>query len=282
MIALHARRSATAIATFADAHPGLPLIVALTGTDLYRDIRMSRRAQRSLALASRLVVLQPRGIDELPIEYRSKARVVFQSAEPTRRLRQDSTGDGDRRTLRVCVLGHLRHEKDPRRAALATRLLGEESRVKVVHAGAALSDALDQWARAESNRNPCYQWLGEVPRARARRILADSDLMVLSSRIEGGANVLSEALADSVPILASNIPSTCGILGTGYPGLFPVGDTKALAGLLHRAKADPAFLGELKAWCARLAPLVDPARERSTWRKIIREVTVSVHGRARG
>ena len=52
MIALHARRSADSIGAWAAT--GRPLVVALTGTDLYRDIAEDASAQRSLALADRL------------------------------------------------------------------------------------------------------------------------------------------------------------------------------------------------------------------------------------
>src|SRR5215469_13602006 len=50
LVALHARRSYDAVRTFRRAYPQRPLIVALTGTDLYRDIRTSKRAQMSLCL----------------------------------------------------------------------------------------------------------------------------------------------------------------------------------------------------------------------------------------
>src|ERR1700754_2880704 len=55
LIALHARRSAPTIVRFADAYPDRPLVVVLTGTDLYRDIRVDDSARRSLDLASHLV-----------------------------------------------------------------------------------------------------------------------------------------------------------------------------------------------------------------------------------
>lgn len=271
LIALHARRSATAIQWFACEHPGLPLVVALTGTDLYRDIRTSRTAQRSLDLATRLVVLQPKGLDELQPAHRAKTRVILQSARPTPaglRKRALTTRNG----FRICVLGHLRHEKDPLRMALATRLLPDDSRVRVTHLGAALNPAMGQWARAESARNPRYSWLGEVAHGRARRILAQSDLMVLSSRMEGGANVLSEAMVDGVPIVASNIPSTVGILGAKYPGLYPVGDTRRLAALIRRAETDSKFHRRLKDWCMALAPRVARSAEREAWHRLIQEL----------
>src|SRR5262245_36361258 len=85
LIALHARRSAESIAAFRAAHPDLGLGVVLTGTDLYRDLPASREAQRSLALADRLVVLQERGAQALPTQYRMKTSVIFQSAPTLRR-----------------------------------------------------------------------------------------------------------------------------------------------------------------------------------------------------
>ena len=58
LVALHARRSAPSVRRFHSRHPGKPLIVALTGTDLYQDLPNSASAQESLELASRLVLLQ--------------------------------------------------------------------------------------------------------------------------------------------------------------------------------------------------------------------------------
>ena len=55
-VALHARRSFPSIERFSSQHPNLPLILALTGTDLYGDIHDDPEAQRSLEMATRLVV----------------------------------------------------------------------------------------------------------------------------------------------------------------------------------------------------------------------------------
>lgn len=129
-------------------------------------------------------------------------------------------------------------------------------------------------AASQMRANPRYQWLGELPRWRALRVLARSRLHVLSSRAEGGANVLSEAIACGVPTLASRIPGSVGILGRDYPGYFPVGDTQALADLLRRAETDAGFRGRLQAACDRLRPLVHPDHEREALKRLLAELAV--------
>jgi glycosyltransferase involved in cell wall biosynthesis len=94
----------------------------------------------------------------------------------------------------------------------------------------------------------------------------------LTSLAEGGANVVTEALAASVPVVSSRIPGSIGILGAGYPGFFPAGDTRALADLLHRVETDPELLAALRAWCARRRKLVDPRRERRSFKELLDEV----------
>jgi putative glycosyltransferase (TIGR04348 family) len=267
MIALHARRSFASVDRFHRRHPDRPLLLALTGTDLYGLIRTDPLARRALEMATRLIVLQPMGASEIPAHLRARARVIYQSVR-----KPHGTVSPRRRVFEVCVLGHLRPVKDPFRTAEASRLLPAASRIQVVHAGAALGGEMEERARAEAKSNPRYHWVGEVPRWKALRLLARSRLLVLSSQMEGGANVVSEAIATSTPVLASRIPGSVGLLGEDYPGYFPVGDTQALADLLHRAETDRGYYRALKAWCRRLLPLVDPRRERASWQRLLREV----------
>jgi len=269
LIALHARRSYPSALSFHREHPDRPLIVALTGTDLYRDLPRSRIAQRALELATRIVTLQPKAQDELRSRLHDKVRVIYQSvaAKPRHGLRSA----GSQRPFDVCVIGHLRPVKDPFRAALAARRLPRGSGIRVLHLGGAMDEGMASRARAEMKVNPRYRWLGEQSRARVWRILARSALLVLSSKLEGGANVLSEAIVAGTPVLASHIAGSVGILGESYDGYFKVGDTQGLARLLARAERDPAFLARLRSDGARLKPLFDPARERKAWSRLIAE-----------
>ena len=259
-IFLHARKSHPSIKRYAGT--GRPLVVVLTGTDLYRDFS-EPDTQESLELATRLVVLQRAALEDLEERHRGKACALHQSAEPVEREPPSE------RHFDVLVVGNLRAEKDPFRVALAAKLLPRSSRVRVTHAGASPNDGWAERARAHAASNPRYRWLGEVPHPKVRDLLARARLFVQSSTMEGGANTVSEALVAGVPVLASRIPGNIGVLGDDYPGYFPARDEEALARLLRRAETDATFYALLAKRCAERAPLFLPEREKEALKDLL-------------
>ena len=269
MIAVHAWRSAGSIERFRARYPDRPLVVALAGTDIYGfQHSHPETTLRSMALADALVCLHDLVWRAIPRRFAAKLHVIHQSAPPLPGPRTPS-----KRHFDVCVVGHLRDEKDSLRAAYAAGLLPAGSRLRVLHFGKAHNAAWARDAKAEMKRNPRYLWRGEVPGWAVRRAFARCHAMVLSSVMEGGANVVSEAVVAGLPVIASDIEGSIGLLGEDYAGYYPVGDEAALAGLLHRAETEPAYLRHLAAQCRARAPLFRPARERAAWRKLLAELT---------
>lgn len=267
MIALHARRSAAAIAAWHARRGDARLAVVLTGTDLYRDIATDAAAQRSLDRAGTLVVLQERGPLALPAALRHKARVIFQSA-PAR-----AAPARTQRRLRALMVGHLREEKSPETLFAAARLLAGEEDILMDHIGDALDAALGRAARQAMADCPRYRWLGGLQHARTLRRIRRAHLLVHCSRMEGGAHVIAEAAAAGTPILASRIDGNVGMLGEDYAGFFPWGDAAALAALLRACRASQGapdgLLVRLAAQARERARLFAPEAERAAVRELL-------------
>ena len=135
-----------------------------------------------------------------------------------------------------------------------------------------MTTSAERQAKREAKTNERYTWIGEKPRWQTIRILARSRLLVLSSASEGGANVVSEALACNVPVLSTHIPGSVGLLGKDYPGYFPYGDTGKLAHLLHHAETDPGYYANLRSAISARRVIVRPARERSSLESLLQDI----------
>ena len=278
MLALHARRSADSIARWAQANfhvtgapykaPGLGVV--LTGTDLYRDIETDTAAQASLRYASQLVVLQECGAQALPVELRPKTRVIFQSTAVQAALVKPTDA------LRVVMVGHLRDEKSPQTLMQAARLLKGHADVLIEHIGGALDPDLGAQARACMADCPQYRWLGGLAHLEALQKIAQAHVLVHTSRMEGGAHVILEAVCSGTPVLASHIPGNVGMLGADYGGYFALGDAQGLADLLLRCRAElgqtNGYYAQLSQQCALRAPLFSPATEQAAVRALVNDL----------
>lgn len=276
LIALHATRSHESVSKWKSIAPRLPLIVCLTGTDLHIDLQENphsasyRKAESSLQLADHIILLEPEGIhgienSELRESVLTKSSVIFQSACPV-----DSKPEPLHSCLEVSVIGHLREVKDPFRTAIAASLLPSDSKIKIVHLGGALSPEMEQQALKMQDANDRYQWLGSRPHAETMNRLAQSQLTVLTSQVEGAPGVISEAIVNQIPVLATRIPATLGLLGENYPGLFPFGETETLSRLLYQFERDSGFREELNHHIKKLRPHFIMEAEVFSWDQLLK------------
>jgi putative glycosyltransferase (TIGR04348 family) len=263
MIALHARRSAPSIARWRAVHPQGPLLLVLTGTDLYRDILSDEAAQRAVAQADRLAVLNQLGARALPTAVQAKAVVLLQSCASRRATVKTQ------RHLRVVMVGHLRDEKSPQTYFAAVRRLAHRRDILFDQIGGGLDPTLAEQAGALAATAPQYRWLGALSHRKARARIGNAHVLVNASRMEGGANVLIEAMRSGTPVIASRIDGNVGLLGEDYGGYFPVDDAAALSALIERARDEAAMLPGLRAQCEARASLFDPARESGALRSTL-------------
>ena len=268
MLALHSWRSAKSIHLFKQQFPEKPLVVALTGTDLYRFIKSHPKPTlRSIELADKLITLHNIADLAIPKKYRHKVHVIYQSADFLQRKVSKN-----KKYFDVCVIGHLREEKDPLRAAYAVRKLPDDSRIRVKQYGKAHTEIWAKRAEKEMQINSRYKWYGEVPHWKINQLYTNADLMVLSSKMEGGANVISEACAVGLPVIASKIDGTIGLLGKTYPGYYPYANTTALKNVLLRTESDAKFLKKLARCCKAKANLFTYQREKYSMKNLLNDL----------
>jgi len=270
MIALHAWRSADSIINYKKVYPNRPLIVTLTGTDINSYIDSDPvRTIGSMDCADFLICLHDLVADITPMKFHGKLRIIYQSAPALSQERNPRKSFFD-----ICLIGHLRDVKDPLRGAFAIRDLPETSRIRLIHFGKAHNKAWKKKALHEMQHNPRYLWKGEKASWEVRKEFSRTNLMLISSKSEGGANVISEALVAGIPVIASKINGNIGMLGKDYKGFFSVGDEKALRDLLIKCENDHGFLSELAESCKTRAKLFNASEEKFRWKKLLSEVEI--------
>lgn len=269
MVALHAWRSAESIAKFKAKFPNKPIILAMTGTDLYRFIHSHPEPTlASIYAADKLVTLHRLAANVLPESVQDKVQVIHQSAIPIENTSPE-TKNCSENTFDICVVGHLREEKDSMRVAYAVRDLPASSNIRILHYGKAHNEEWAKYAEDEMKTNSRYQWFGEVSHNEVREAYRCCKLMVLPSIMEGGANVISEAAVVGLPVIASDIDGSVGLLGDDYAGYFPVKNEKVLREVLLRVENDKSFIDKLKLQCNERARLFSVDAERLAWADLL-------------
>lgn len=267
LVALHAYRSHASLMRFKSQNLNKPAALILTGTDVYRDMEKHGEVLHSMEVADQLIVLQSSALKSIPSSLQHKAQVIYQSVEIDFPLAIPEPN------FLVTVIGHLREEKDPFCIARSLALMPPNSKMDVRHLGMAMNEEMERTARAYSEQLEHYHWLGEMSHLETLKLLSQSRLMVISSRMEGGAHVVSEAIALGIPVIASDIPGNRGLLGEDYLGYYPVGDEGALANLLSHCETRADFYASLKKQIHLRKDLISPEREMQSIQDLLAQLT---------
>ena len=266
LIALHGLRSHDSIQRFKKAYPSNPVTLIMTGTDIYRDLKNSTKVIKSMEMADAIVVLQPDAIQSLPQKFHHKVQVIYQSVKSITRKTPP------KRHFLASIIGHLRAEKDPFCAAQSLTLLPLDSRLQLVQLGKAMSPEFKKQAISIEKTELRYRWLGQLSHSKTLQWLSRSHVMIISSIMEGGAHVVSEAIAIGIPVIASDIPGNRGLLGDNYPAYYPVGDQVALSNLLTKAESNKAFYQKLCKAIAGRKKITKPELEQKLIQKLIKSL----------
>lgn len=193
------------------------------------DRRLARRTDRILANSQGVAAFYERlGID------RSKLRVIYNGIQPHKAT------SGDRAALRrelgipaeahvFGFVGRLARQKRVRDIIWATDLLGviRDDVYFVIVGDGPLRDQLVQFAR-DTKMLDRVLFLGH--RSDVPQLLRMMDVLWLASDFEGMPNVVLEAMAAGLPVVATNISGTNELVVEGETGfLVPVGDLAGFA-----------------------------------------------------
>lgn len=288
-VVLNASRSAEHVHTFVAA--GIPVMIVMTGTDLYGALRPDREgqpaylaAQSAMRAASLLITLQEEAQQEIARRWPDLADRVFVLTQTSpQRKPHAPVITPQSKTVRFMIAGHIREEKDPRTAfqafhlafpdGWATRADGGRVPVRLIHVGSYQDKTLAHELFLLAGQYPGILVEGSLTHAATMRQMTHVHCLIQPSISEGGALVIAEAVACRLPVIASSIPAHRAQLGADYPGLFQVGDARDLARQLQRFVADADFVEQLRRRQGALtAKLAMPAHERDELVRLVRRL----------
>jgi glycosyltransferase involved in cell wall biosynthesis len=197
----------------------------------------------------RKVILEPNGIDLGRVRRWGASRETERQALG---LRHDD--------LLVCTVANLRAQKDyPTLMRAAARVVREHPRIHFVAIGDGPLEAELVALHRDLRLGDRFRFLGRL--TEPARVLAASDMFVLTSRYEGLPLSLLEALALGLPAVVTSVPGILdAIEGDHQAVLVPAAEPMAVAqGLLDLA-ADPERRANLSAAAVQRANAFDVVR----------------------
>jgi len=221
-----------------NAEPFFPRAPRLLSKALSRLVCLKAKAIIAITDSVRLYMINSKEVGD-----NRKITVIRYgiSLETNDRKRHLTAPAGSR--LKLLSIGRLVEQKDYPTTLKALALLSKTKRnfeYKVIGEGA-LQQSLSRLGK-DLGIAQSISWIGKTKQV--INYLNESDVFILSSNYEGFGLVLLESMKQGTPILASNCPAIVEVVGKDYLGLFPVGDSEALAKLLYACN-DLSFLQAL-------------------------------------
>ncbi|HTB58334.1 MAG TPA: glycosyltransferase family 4 protein [Polyangia bacterium] len=237
-----------AITCLVGALVGKPVVVKISGSwELEQGVMApggrklrDRLARRWLKRATAVQAISTRLAAELTRQgFPAERILVLPNAVDTARFTARAGPRAPGAPFTAVFVGRLVAEKELGmllEAWAAAFSTGEAARLRLVGGG-----PLEVPLRAQVDRlglSGQVEFLGH--RDRVEEVLADADVGVLPSRIEGLSNTLLEFMASGLPALASRVSGSEDFVVPGRNGwLFDVADVTALAAALREARSLP-------------------------------------------
>ncbi len=230
---LHAEKGSHVIKELAAKN--VPVVLVLTGTDLYRDIISTKNSKkercfRSIQLASAIVVLHENAVSDLlkVVSFpRERIFVVLQSVVD---FKKRTFLFKKKNHYKILLLSNIRKEKGIIVAISGflefQKNIDARTKFTLDHIGGVLDQGYFKKITNLLEGVKSVSFLGSIEKDKLQTMLASYDLLLHSSFIEGGSLVIQEAQNAGLPIIASDISCHAALLGSAYVGLHSVGSAK--------------------------------------------------------
>ena len=265
---------------------GVPFLISLRGRDVHGGKEMEaggisgilRAASRIVWRDADALIANSAGLRQIARQVAPRAKVgVIPNGIDTDRFTPGPRGSGPDGPVRLLFVGRLEPYKALTCLFEALRLLREDTDGRVI-----LSIAGDGSLRTELPRAArrlgvadLVHFAGPVPNVEMPGIYRDADIFVLPSLVEGMPNVILEAMASGLPVVATRIPGSEELVRPGKTGLLvPPSDPQSLAHALRALSRD----GDLRR---RMGQNARNAAGLRSWARIA-DAYVGVYGQVLG
>lgn len=263
----------------------VPWVITLTGTDYNSWCGVKDpppRIRQSLEAADALVVFHQEAYEDLRSclpAIQDKLHIVPQGVTPLGRV---SDPDGFRRQAGIdpdsvvfLMVASLRPVKNLRMAIEAFLAIEKDApNVSLLLIGPVLDEKESTKVLRLGDRLRCFTYLGERPPDEVRRYMQAADVFLNTSLNEGMPGAVLEAMAEGLPVLASDVTGNRTLVVHERNGLlFPVADVRALTDSALRLLRDETLRRRLgRAGSAIAASHYSVEREVEGYRKIYEEL----------